>query len=169
MHLKLTIAVLVFGVATLACGDAPPAKTSQDNASVSKPAATPAAGTSDVSVVSSHGGQTSPASPSGQPGTSDKPPVETPELDEKVEKAVAKAKSAGASADEKQAAADAYLARGDFFYNAQDKRLYRYALGDFRRALRYDPDNSEAKSKIETIESIYESLGRPIPTNGLEP
>ena len=61
------------------------------------------------------------------------------------------------------------MARGNFYYNAQDTRLYRYALGDFRRALRYEPDNAEAKEKIEMIESIYRSLGRPVPNNGLEP
>ncbi|HZB45684.1 MAG TPA: hypothetical protein VE360_10590 [Pyrinomonadaceae bacterium] len=156
------------------CGGGPPADTARRNSNADAPAANtaPAANASVPPVASSHGGGTANAGGSPAPGAAaapDKPPVATPELDEKIEKAEAKARAAGASAADKQAAAAARMARGNFYYSAQDTRLYRYALGDFRRALRYEPDNAEAKEKIEMIESIYRSLGRPIPTNGLEP
>ena len=154
------------------CGGSPPADDARRNSNAAAPAANAApANASAPSVVSSHGGGTANAgSPApGAAAAPDKPPVATPELDEKIEKAEAKARAAGASAADKQAAAAARMARGNFYYNAQDTRLYRYALGDFRRALRYEPGNAEAKEKIEMIESIYRSLGRPVPDNGLEP
>ena len=154
------------------CGGSPPADTAKQNSNAGAATATPAGSTSAPSVASSHGGGTANAgggpAPAAAPPTG-KPPVETPELDEKIEKAEAKARAAGASAADKQAAAAAHMARGNYYYNAQDTRLYRYALGDFRRALRYEPGNAEAKEKIEMIESIYRSLGRPVPNNGLEP
>ncbi|HVF55454.1 MAG TPA: tetratricopeptide repeat protein [Pyrinomonadaceae bacterium] len=115
-------------------------------------------------VTSAHGGNSAAGA-----STTDKAPLETAELDAKIKKAETKAKAAGASAGDKKAAAEAYLERGNVYYSAGDKRLYRYALGDFRRVLRYAPDNEEARTKIETIVSIYESLGRPVPNNGLEP
>lgn len=155
-------------------GNDRPAETARQNSNTSAPAANaPAPNTSAPSVASSHGGATTTATTNagaapGAAAATDKAPVATPELDEKIEKTEAKAKSAGASAADKQAAAAARMARANFYYNAQDTRLYRYALGDFRRALRYEPDNAEAKEKIEMIESIYRSLGRPIPNNGLE-
>ena len=70
---------------------------------------------------------------------------------------------------DKKAAADAYLARGNVYYSAGQPRLYKYALADFRQVLKYDPENGDAKGKVDTIESIYKSLGRPIPEVSPEP
>jgi len=67
------------------------------------------------------------------------------------------------------AAADAYLARGNVYWSAGQPRLYKYALADFRQVLKYDPDNDEARQKIDTIEGIYRSMGRPIPEVSQEP
>ena len=97
----------------------------------------------NLGVTSSHGGGA--AAPAGGGASApSKAPVETPELDAKIEKATAKAKTSGATAADKKAAADAYLARGNFYYEAGNPMLYRYALGDFRRVLRYDPASEEA-------------------------
>ena len=63
----------------------------------------------------------------------------------------------------------AYVERANVYYNAGQPRLYKFALGDFRRALRYDPENADAKEKMEMLVSIYKSMGRPIPNNGNEP
>ena len=86
----------------------------------------------------------------------------------KIESAEAKAKSAGAGEADKRAAAAAYIARGNVYYSAGTPALYKFALGDFRRALKYDPANAEARDKMTQIVGIYESMGRPVPTNGLE-
>ncbi|MGB8508809.1 MAG: tetratricopeptide repeat protein [Pyrinomonadaceae bacterium] len=103
------------------------------------------------------------------PNASDKAPVATPELDAKIEKATAKVEASKSSPSTKKAAASAYMERGNFYYTAGDPRLYRYALGDFRRALRLEPEMEEAREKITQIEDIYKSMNRPVPNNGLEP
>ena len=89
--------------------------------------------------------------------------MDTAELDARIKKAAEKAKAPGAGAADKKAAAEAYLARGNVYYSAGQPRLYKYALADFRQVLKYDPENDEAKGKVDTIESIYKSMGRPIP------
>ncbi|MCA1621860.1 MAG: hypothetical protein LC795_21820 [Acidobacteria bacterium] len=157
------------------CGGANPPVTKQNsNAPANRAQTSLQHGTSpsaNLGVASSHGGGTAAPPPAGAgPATSApaKAPVETPELDAKIEKATAKSKGSGASAADKKAAAAAFLARGNFYYEAGNPMLYRYALGDFRRVLRYDPDNGEAKEKIKQIEDIYTySVKKPIPDNGL--
>jgi hypothetical protein len=95
--------------------------------------------------------------------------ADTTAFDKKVEQAEAKAKAPKATQADKQAAAAAYLIRGNFFYNAGNPSLYKFALRDFRRALRYDANNEEARAKQQQIEEIYKSMGRPVPELGNEP
>ena len=89
-------------------------------------------------------------------------------LDARVTAAAAKATARGAGAAEKKAAARAFLERANFFWGAGVPGLYKYAAGDFRRTLRLDPAHREAREKLETIVSIYESLGRAAPDLGSE-
>lgn len=105
---------------------------------------------------------TSPPS-SGSTGT------DTAALDKKVEQAEAKAKAPRATEADKQAAAAAYLERANIFYSAGNPSLYKFALRDFRRALRYDANNQEARAKEQQIVEIYQSMGRPVPDLGNEP
>jgi len=125
------------------------------------------------SVSSAHGGAGSSAN--GAPpaasttGGSTKPNIDTAIIDAKIEKAEAKAKAAGATQADKLAAAAAYLERGNVYRDAGQPALYKFALGDYRHALRYQPDNQEARSKMDEIVSIYQSMGRPVPENGNEP
>ncbi|MDQ1559137.1 MAG: hypothetical protein QOD32_2197, partial [Pyrinomonadaceae bacterium] len=70
---------------------------------------------------------------------------------------------------DKLAAAAALVERGNVYRDAGQPALYKFALGDYRRALRYQPDNAEAREKMDEIVSIYTSLGRPVPENGNEP
>lgn len=124
------------------------------------------AGNTDIGVVSSHGGGGgSGASANGAAagGPSDRALVDTKKLDERIKGAAGKARRSGASDAEKRAAAEAYLERGNVYYSAGRPQLYKYALADFREVLRYDPSNSEAKEKLDEIESIYRGMGRPIP------
>jgi hypothetical protein len=107
-------------------------------------------------------GQTTP--PAGGPAS-----VDTSALDKKVEEAEAKAKAPQATRADKMAAAAAYLERGNVFYIAGNPSLYKFALRDFRRTLRYDPNNAEARAKQKQIIDIYQSMGRPVPDLGNEP
>jgi len=40
---------------------------------------------------------------------------------------------------------------------------YPAALRNFRKTIEYDPKNRKAADHINTIESIYKSMGRPVP------
>jgi hypothetical protein len=126
------------------------------------------------SVSSAHGGAGSstdamPPATSTTTGGSAKPNIDTAIIDAKIEKAEAKAKAAGATQADKLAAAAAYLERGNVYRDAGNPTLYKFALGDYRHALRYQPNNEEARAKMDEIVSIYQSMGRPVPQNGIEP
>lgn len=121
----------------------------------------------NLGVSSSHGGG-APAS-AGAGADADRALVDTKELDTRIKTAAEKAKGASASASDKKAAADAYLARGNVYWNGGQPRLYKYALADFRSVLKYDPANAEAKEKIDTIVGIYQQMGKPVPEVSNEP
>ncbi len=123
-------------------------------------------------IVSAHGGASIPPMSGGGISSStsnDKPEVDTAALDAKIAQAERKAKSSGATEADKRAAAAAYLERGNVFYNAGRPTLYKFALRDLRHALRYEPDNAQAREEVDTIVSIYQSMNRPVPELGNEP
>lgn len=65
-----------------------------------------------------------------------------------------------------KALAGAHLKYGDsYMYNEQlpPRQKYRPALAQYREVLKYDPENKDAKTKIQTIENVYKSMGMPIP------
>jgi hypothetical protein len=156
-----------------ACGGAnPPSNTSTktSNAPSNNSQTSIAHGTSpsaNLGVASSHGGGA--AAPSSTDAGSDRALVDTKELDVRIKAAAEKAKASGASAGDKKAAADAYLARGNVYWSGGQPRLYKYALADFKQVLKYEPDNAEAKEKIDTIVGIYQGMGRPVPEVPDEP
>ena len=152
------------------CGGNAPAPTAARNSNAPANSAQTSIGhgvntSSNLGAASSHGGGT--AGPASSSPTT--PPVETPELDAKIQKAEAKAKAAGASEADKKAAADAYFERADFFRGQGDPKLYKFALRDYRIGLRYDPTAREPRAKMDEIVSIYQSMGRPVPDLGNEP
>jgi hypothetical protein len=164
------LAFLLLALATCAgCSSTQPAANSSNSSSTQSAASQNRAQTVEVPpVAAAHGGATSAPQQTSGATSADKPSLATPELDAKIAKAEAKAKAAKASDADKKAAAAAYVERANVFYNAQQPMLYKFALGDFRRALRYDPSNAEAKTKMDEIVSIYQSMGRPVPNNGLD-
>ncbi|MET0648093.1 MAG: PPC domain-containing protein [Pyrinomonadaceae bacterium] len=87
-------------------------------------------------------------------------------LDGKIRAAVTKANAPGAGEAARRAAADALAARAAFLYEAGNPFFYKHALGDYRHVLRLRPDDAEARERADTIVSIYESMKRPVPTNG---
>lgn len=168
---KLFPASALFACALLlaACSNNPPAPASNQNANAAANSAPPGGtNTSGPGVVSSHGGGGAGA-PAASDGGSDRSLADTAELDARIKKAAEKAKASGATAADKKAAADAYLARANVYWSAGQPRLYKYALADLRQVLKYDPDNAEAKQKIDTIVGIYQSMGRPVPEVSPEP
>jgi len=178
MRLILTAALLLSCALANACGGRPGEAGASNNA---RPAAqaspTPKAANAnapdssgEIGVAPSHGGGASANAARGAAGGSaDDQPASTPELDANVKKAEAKLKAGGGGDSDKKAAADAYFARADHFRDQGQPRLYKFALDDYRRGLRLDPSNSEARGKMDEIVQIYESMGRPVPTLGNEP
>jgi hypothetical protein len=150
-----------------ACGaPAPTAKTSNSNSPTANTQTSIQHGTnpsSDAGVAASHGGAEQSAT-----AVATKPPVETPAMDAKIEKAEAKAKAAGASEADKKAAAKAYFERADFFRGEGSPVLYKFALRDYRVGLRYDPTDSDARGKMNEIIAIYKQMNRPVPELGNE-
>jgi hypothetical protein len=166
MRNLLPLSVLIG--ATLVCGACSSSEQSKSSTggAEAKPTATArmpvqSAPTGDAPPVSIAHGTPPPAG--GQSG------MDTAALDKKVEQVESKAKAPGATQADKTAAAAAYLERGNVFYSAGNPSLYKFALRDFRRALRYDPNNAEARAKQQQITEIYQSMGRPVPDLGNEP
>lgn len=135
-----------------------------------------ASAANEVPVAPAHGDATpapaaanSSSSANTNSATNEPTGIDTAALDTKIEKAEAKAKAKQATQADRLAAASAYLERADVFMNAGRPALYKYALRDYRRTLRYQPDNKQAQESAETIVSIYKSMGRPVPELGNEP
>jgi len=65
-----------------------------------------------------------------------------------------------------KALANAHLKFGDsYMYSEQLPPMQKYpnALRQYRQVLVYDKTNAVAKKNVDMIESIYNSMGRPIP------
>jgi hypothetical protein len=172
MHKPFVPAALLSAALLSSCGgaDAPSNASARNSNAPANSAQTSIAhgpSTQNPGIVSSHGGGASGANASpSSPATA---PVATPELDAKIQKAEAKAKAAGAGEAEKKAAAAAYFERADYFRDAGDPKLYRFALRDYRIGLRYDPSAKGPRAKMDEIVSIYQAMGRPVPDLGNEP
>jgi tetratricopeptide (TPR) repeat protein len=98
--------------------------------------------------------------------TSGGDPIDTTAYDTAIKDAEKALASKPNDAAAKKALAAAYLKRANAL---TDARQYASALGDYRRALKYDPDNAEAKQWISQITSIYESMNKSYPAEGEEP
>lgn len=170
--LKLFLGSVLAATSLLAsCGGGnQPAATSRQNTNSSANNAQTSLqhGTSpaNLGVAPSHGGN---AAQGGGTASATKPSVETPELDAKIQKAEVKAKASGASEADKKAAAAAFFERADFFRDQGNPQLYKFALADYRRGLRYDPSASGPRARMDEIVKIYQSMGRPVPELGNEP
>ncbi|MFZ1699351.1 MAG: tetratricopeptide repeat protein [Pyrinomonadaceae bacterium] len=93
-------------------------------------------------------------------------PIDTTKFDTAIASAE-KALAAKPSDDKaKKAVATAYFERG---VALTDARQYASALGDYRKALKHDPSNAEAKDWIDKIVMIYDSMNKGYPAEGEEP
>lgn len=86
----------------------------------------------------------------------------------KFTEAIALLESLGAAGGTEASAAlaDAHLKYGDSFFNNENlppRQKYRPALMQYRQVLKYDKANKDAAAKIKLIESIYRSMGMPVP------
>jgi len=93
-------------------------------------------------------------------------PIDTKQLDAAVVSAEKALAGKSSDASKKKALAEAYYNRAVALTQA---RQYASALGDYRRALKHDPENEEAKGWIDQIINIYASINREYPKDGEEP
>ncbi len=117
---------------------------------------------SNTAVVSNSPAPTAkPNPPAMTPGGD---PVDLTELNGKVATAE---KNLNSSDDASRVElAHAYLARASALTKA---RQYRSALGDYRRTLKYDPQNKEATDMSAMITGILKDMNIPVPPEGQEP
>ena len=161
--------MLCSALATCACaGESAKVAGTNQNASAARAAASPQASATTTPAApvaaSSHGGAAAPASSLDQ----ERALVDTAALDARIKAAVEKAKKPKAGKADKLAAAAAYLERGNVYWSAQNPSLYKFALADFRSVLHYQPDNAEAKDKMDEIVRIYNMMNRPVPQQSNE-
>lgn len=93
-------------------------------------------------------------------------PIDTSKFDTAIASAEKELKGKPADDATKKALADAFFARG---FALTEARQYASALGDYRRALKYDPEHEESKKWIDQIVSIYTMLKKEAPKEGEEP
>lgn len=93
-------------------------------------------------------------------------PIDTKEFDDAIKAAEKAVSSKPSDAAAKKALSEAFYKRG---VALTDARQYASALGDYRRALKNDPTNTEAKEWIDKIIMIYDGLKKSYPQEGEEP
>lgn len=160
-----SIALFVFAALSFACGASAPKSTQQNS---------PAGGAPLVSErqqnTIAHSGENRQLPPvsSGEKTkwTQSGDPIETKEMDEAVATALKAVNGKPSNAAAKKTLSVTYFKRA---VALTDARQYASALGDYRRTLKYDPDNAEAKEWIANIISIYEGLNKDYPKEGEEP
>jgi tetratricopeptide (TPR) repeat protein len=103
---------------------------------------------------------------SGSKWTQSGDPIDTAKFDKTIADAEKALKAAAVEDDAQKALAQAYFERG---FALTQARQYASAIGDYRRALKYDPDHAESKEWIDQIVSIYAMLKKQPPKEGEEP
>lgn len=93
--------------------------------------------------------------------------IDTKEYDSAIAAAEISLKKAPDDAALKKQLSEAYFKRG--LALTTPARQYPSALGDFRRALKYDPSNEDAKGWIAQIIQIYDGMNKEYPKEGEEP
>jgi tetratricopeptide (TPR) repeat protein len=94
-------------------------------------------------------------------------PIDTKQYDSAIAASEIALKKSPNDTKLKKDLADAYFVRAMAL--TDPARQYASALGDFRRTVKYDPTNTEAKDWIKKIVDIYDGMNREYPKEGEEP
>jgi hypothetical protein len=126
----------------------------------------------DSAIVSSHSTETgktvSPPAPDkpASSASTESPmarPIDAAEMTAEIERAEQAFKK---NPKAKEDLAKAYFVRATALTGAAQ---YRSALGDYRKGLKLNPDDEEARKMHDQILSIFKSIGREPPKEGEEP
>lgn len=105
-----------------------------------------------------------PSAPYKSAGTGE--PIDTAKFDGTISAAEKTVKAKPSDEAAKRLLADAYFDRG---FALTEARQYAAALGDYRRALKLDPNHEESKKWVDQIVSIYRMMKKEAPKEGEEP
>lgn len=161
-----TIIISIFALITFGCTGAarPVAVTGGSNTATNAPPEK-----RETAIAHTLENQTPvPAAPSGEKTKwkQSGDPIDTKEFDTAIASAeVAFGKKPSDDAA-KKALSVAYYKRA---MALTDARQYASALGDFRRTVKHDPSNEDAKGWIDKIVMIYDSMNKEYPGEGEEP
>lgn len=159
------IIVTIFLMAAFGCDNAgKPVPQSTANAAATKSNEKP-----QTAIAHSLENQTPPNG--AQPGEKSKwtqggDPIDTSNFDKEIAAAEVTLNKKQSDNVAKKALGDAYFKRAEALTEA---RQYASALGDYRKALKHDPSNADAKEWIDKIVMIYGSINRESPKEGEEP
>ncbi len=159
------IIVILFLLATFACDNAGkpvPQDTNSASATTSK---------EKPQTAIAHGPENQPPkgeAPAGEKSkwTQSGDPIDTKEFDTAIASAEAALAKKPSDSSAKKSLATAYFKRAEALTGA---RQYASALGDYRRTVKHEPSNAEAKDWIDKIVMIYGSINREYPKEGGEP
>ncbi|HEV7643072.1 MAG TPA: hypothetical protein VGO50_03945 [Pyrinomonadaceae bacterium] len=93
-------------------------------------------------------------------------PIDVSAMNADIQKAEKNHEKDPKDAQAKKDLAHAYFVRA---FALTEAAQYRAALGDFRKGLKLDPDDEEARKMHDQIISIFKSIGREPPKEGEEP
>lgn len=93
-------------------------------------------------------------------------PIDTKAFDADIAAAEKALQAKPSDENAKRSLGEAYYKRAVALTEA---RQYASALGDYRRAVKYDPENAQASEWIQQIINIYNDMGREYPPEGQEP
>jgi tetratricopeptide (TPR) repeat protein len=171
--MKKTLIFAIFASFLAACGGAAPvvsnqASESSQNSESGQGMETVTAHSVDRGEKAPEGSaEKAPGSEEGKSGWSrGGTPIDTTSFDAEIKSAEAKVKSSPASESAKKELSQAYYKRAVALTEA---RQYASALGDYRRAVKYDASNVDAKDWIEKIVVIYDGMNKSYPKEGEEP
>ena len=161
--MKKVIFLSLVGLISIGCGNSAPTQVN-NNATV-----TSSAPKKDEMTARSHTTENQkpsmPQSNSNSGGSPMQKAVDVSEMTANIEKAEKEFKAKPSDAKAKEALATAYFTRAEALTKAAQ---YSAALGDYRKGLKLNPSNEDAKSMHDQIVSIYESMGREVPKEGEE-
>ena len=159
MHMKPTLTFLILTFA-LACNRAPQ-PIANANTTTDRPMRS-----EQMTAHTTENQTPRPASSSSGKWSQSGDPIDTTKFDTAIAAAEKEQKAKPADETAKKALAQALFDRG---FALTEARQYAAALGDYRRALKYDPDHEESKKWIEQIVGIYSMLKKEAPKEGEEP
>ena len=162
------LSIVFLAALAAACNNAAPTGTQTANSnSADRPMRSEQMQNSVAHTTESRPGTTPPPNPNA-PGkfAQGGEAIDTAKFDGVIAEAEKAVKAKPNDAAAKTALADAYFDRG---FALTEARQYAAALGDYRKALKLDPNHEDSKKWIDQIVGIYKMLNKEAPKEGEEP